>query len=403
MTFKLLFVLLLVSLSPPDGRAARLETQAAPPGSIDAPTDPTTSAAQSACGGADLAFGRSVRPGKRRPSPTASLDPKTTATTPDSRRSATRASRSRRRPVRCREGHRSLQEDVSAWRRLGPHRRAASSKPDGTPITNPVSWGLLTKFGTNVPTAGKTMLALSSGAARAPDRSRLPAPKAAYDKGYTHATPPGQPQSVLGVHRRDDGAGSAARRRRSRAEDPRAGVGELALVLAPALHVRLFAVRVQPVQRRVRRPDGPEARRHDGRQHRVRRARRLDRREQRVALARMHAEHGGRPHVRVSARPVVARRHRLRRQGGDRLAPTTVPVRAGPTSRCASRSGTRATASSTDRPRRRARVLDAGGDVGSDRPALSSADRASGMPYHVRFLTGPRGQILHKSDDRGCT
>ena len=68
-------------------------------------------------------------------------------------------------------------------------------KPDGTPIMNPESWGLLTKFGSNVPTAGKAMLALSSGAARAPGDPGYQAPSG-YDKGYTHAPPAGQPRQA---------------------------------------------------------------------------------------------------------------------------------------------------------------------------------------------------------------
>jgi hypothetical protein len=42
-------------------------------------------------------------------------------------------------------------------------------KPDGTPETEPLSHGIMTAFGVNTPLDGKTLLALSSGSARAPD------------------------------------------------------------------------------------------------------------------------------------------------------------------------------------------------------------------------------------------
>lgn len=68
------------------------------------------------------------------------------------------------------------------------------SKPDGSVITNPESWGLLPKLGTNVAPAGTAMLALSTGTARGPSDPGYQSPDNGYDKSYTHGTPPGQPK-----------------------------------------------------------------------------------------------------------------------------------------------------------------------------------------------------------------
>lgn len=72
---------------------------------------------------------------------------------------------------------------------------AKLTKPDGTPITSPLSWGLLTKLGAQVAPSGSVMLALSSGAARGPTDPGYQSPGDGLDKGYTHGTPPGQPRT----------------------------------------------------------------------------------------------------------------------------------------------------------------------------------------------------------------
>lgn len=70
---------------------------------------------------------------------------------------------------------------------------AAYVRPDGAPLTEPIGHGLLASFGKNAPTFGKRMLALSSGAARAPGQPGYAAPSG-KDKGYEHGTPPGWPK-----------------------------------------------------------------------------------------------------------------------------------------------------------------------------------------------------------------
>lgn len=69
------------------------------------------------------------------------------------------------------------------------------SKPDGAAITSPESWGLLSKLGSNVAPSGKAMLALSTGAARAPGDVGFVSPTNGYDKNYTHGAPAGQPKT----------------------------------------------------------------------------------------------------------------------------------------------------------------------------------------------------------------
>jgi hypothetical protein len=70
------------------------------------------------------------------------------------------------------------------------------SKPDGTAIASPTSWGLLPKLGSNLAPAGKAMLALSTGAARGPADPGYQAPASGFDKGYTHGVPSGQPKKA---------------------------------------------------------------------------------------------------------------------------------------------------------------------------------------------------------------
>ncbi|MBX3207183.1 MAG: choice-of-anchor L domain-containing protein [Labilithrix sp.] len=66
-------------------------------------------------------------------------------------------------------------------------------KPDGTPLTEPLSHGILSSFGVNEPRDGKSFLALSSGTARAPD---MPGYKdiLGFRKGYTSGVPAGYPK-----------------------------------------------------------------------------------------------------------------------------------------------------------------------------------------------------------------
>lgn len=66
-------------------------------------------------------------------------------------------------------------------------------KPDGTPLTEPLSHGIMSTFGVNGPRAGKSFVALSSGSARAPD---MPGYKdiLGFRKGYTSGVPTGYPK-----------------------------------------------------------------------------------------------------------------------------------------------------------------------------------------------------------------
>lgn len=66
-------------------------------------------------------------------------------------------------------------------------------KPDGTPLAHAASYGILPSFGGNQPPNGKAMLALSTGAARAPGQAEY---SASVDKGYAHATPAGWPKAT---------------------------------------------------------------------------------------------------------------------------------------------------------------------------------------------------------------
>lgn len=66
-------------------------------------------------------------------------------------------------------------------------------KPDGTPLPEPLSHGIMSTFGVNTPRAGKSFLALSSGTARAPE---MPGYKdiLGFRKGYTSGVPAGYPK-----------------------------------------------------------------------------------------------------------------------------------------------------------------------------------------------------------------
>jgi hypothetical protein len=66
-------------------------------------------------------------------------------------------------------------------------------KPDGTTLTNLEGVGVLPKFGVNLAQAGKSMLVLSSGSARAPGDPGYESPSG-NDKGYTSGTPAGYPK-----------------------------------------------------------------------------------------------------------------------------------------------------------------------------------------------------------------
>lgn len=65
--------------------------------------------------------------------------------------------------------------------------------PDGVSLTKLEGVGALGKFGANAPPAGKSMLVLSSGAARAPGDPGYKAPSA-NNKNYTSGTPAGYPK-----------------------------------------------------------------------------------------------------------------------------------------------------------------------------------------------------------------
>lgn len=65
-------------------------------------------------------------------------------------------------------------------------------KPDGTALSHATSYGILPSFGGNQPPSGKSMLALSTGTARAPGQAEW---VASLDKGYGHGTPSGWPKA----------------------------------------------------------------------------------------------------------------------------------------------------------------------------------------------------------------
>ena len=66
-------------------------------------------------------------------------------------------------------------------------------KPDGSELSEPLSYGVLTSFGVNVPRAGRTMLALSSGSARDPSQPGYH-DISGFKKGYKSGAPPGYPK-----------------------------------------------------------------------------------------------------------------------------------------------------------------------------------------------------------------
>jgi hypothetical protein len=66
-------------------------------------------------------------------------------------------------------------------------------KPDGTPLTEPLSHGVLETFGVNAAPDGARMLALSSGTARDPLQPGYES-ILGYQKGYTSGTPEGYPK-----------------------------------------------------------------------------------------------------------------------------------------------------------------------------------------------------------------
>lgn len=70
-------------------------------------------------------------------------------------------------------------------------------RPDGTPATPDLDVGVLTKFGVNAPQAGKSMLVLSSGYARAPGDPGFSS-GTGRTKGDYHAAPPGYPKEFAG-------------------------------------------------------------------------------------------------------------------------------------------------------------------------------------------------------------
>lgn len=68
-------------------------------------------------------------------------------------------------------------------------------KPDGTPNEEPLSFGLLPKFGVNEPPEGKTMVAISSGSARDPSMPGY-VDLGGFRKGYTSGAPTGYPKET---------------------------------------------------------------------------------------------------------------------------------------------------------------------------------------------------------------
>jgi len=89
----------------------------------------------------------------------------------------------------CRWATADAQGKAKTWGVLS----AKYVKPDGTPLTEPLSHGIMSTFGVNAPRDGKTFLALSSGTARAPD---MPGYKdiLGFRKGYTSGVPAGYPK-----------------------------------------------------------------------------------------------------------------------------------------------------------------------------------------------------------------
>ena len=68
-------------------------------------------------------------------------------------------------------------------------------RPDGTPLTDATSYGILPAFGANTPHEGKRMFAISSGTARAPSDPGYQ-PPSGHAKGYSHPSPAGFPKPL---------------------------------------------------------------------------------------------------------------------------------------------------------------------------------------------------------------
>jgi hypothetical protein len=68
-------------------------------------------------------------------------------------------------------------------------------KPDGEPLPDPLSHGVLPRFGVNTPREGQRMLGLSSGSARDPSMAGYQ-DISGYRKGYTSGTPAGYPKEA---------------------------------------------------------------------------------------------------------------------------------------------------------------------------------------------------------------
>ena len=73
---------------------------------------------------------------------------------------------------------------------------ASYVQPNGTAASNSAGYGLLPRFGGNNPREGSAMLALSSGAARAPGDPGYTAPRPGLQKGFTSAYVPGLPTTT---------------------------------------------------------------------------------------------------------------------------------------------------------------------------------------------------------------
>jgi hypothetical protein len=67
-------------------------------------------------------------------------------------------------------------------------------KPDGTTLTDALSWGVLDSFGPNMPRHGSAFVALSTGVARAPGQLGYKSPSG-QSKGYSHTLPAGFPKA----------------------------------------------------------------------------------------------------------------------------------------------------------------------------------------------------------------
>lgn len=68
-------------------------------------------------------------------------------------------------------------------------------QPDGSELSEPLSYGLLTSFGVNTPREGAAMLALSTGAARAPEQPGY-RDILGFKKGYQSGAPTGYPKEA---------------------------------------------------------------------------------------------------------------------------------------------------------------------------------------------------------------